>query len=335
MQKYIALDLLSGIPKRTARKPMICFLIVNKEHESDFIKKTALGFLEQGTWYHFYGQYEPIWHRIFDETDIMVYPNSTPETVTTTCGYGNLEEFAEEIHSALHTRYFVPTDVLLFYDDDEIYTKLKAQLALMEKTMDFTQVTNNLERLGYKVSCFESGEAAAEYLTAQLVGKKVAFGGSVTVEQLGLYERLAARNEVIWHHRIPEGKTSKDMRLAARSADVYISSVNGLAESGEIINIDGTGNRVAAICYGHEKVYLLVGKNKLAKDYDAALWRARNVASPKNAQRLGMKTPCAVNADKCYNCASPDRICRALSVLWEKPMLSDVEILLIGEELGY
>jgi hypothetical protein len=78
-----------------------------------------------------------------------------------------------------------------------------------------------------------------------------------------------------------------------------------------------------------------VGKNKLAKDYDAALWRARNVASPKNAKRLGMKTPCAVNADKCYNCASPDRICRALSVLWEKPMRSDVEILLIGEDLGY
>lgn len=201
--------------------------------------------------------------------------------------------------------------------------------------MDFTQVTKNLEGLGYTVSCFESGEAAAEYLTAQLVGKKVAFGGSVTVEQLGLYERLSARNEVIWHHRIPEGKTSKDMRLAARSADVYISSVNGLAESGEIINIDATGNRVAAICYGHEKVYLLVGKNKLAKDYDAALWRARNVASPKNAKRLGMKTPCAVNADKCYNCASPDRICRALSVLWEKPMRSDVEILLIGEDLGY
>ena len=133
MQKYIAIDLLSGILKKSTQKPMICFFIVNKEHDSDFIKKTALEFLDQGTWYHFYGQYEPVWHLIFDETDIMVYPNSTLETVALTCGYDDLEEFAEEIHCALHSRYFVPTDVLLFYDDDEVYTRLKEQLVLLEK----------------------------------------------------------------------------------------------------------------------------------------------------------------------------------------------------------
>ncbi len=75
--------------------------------------------------------------------------------------------------------------------------------------------------------------------------------------------------------------------------------------------------------------------NKLEKDYDSALWRARNVASPMNAKRLGLKTPCAVNGDKCYNCKSPDRICRGLSVLWQKPKAGVYAGVLVHEDLGY
>ena len=117
---------------------------------------------------------------------------------------------------------------------------------------------------------------------------------------------------------------------------VYISSVNGLAETGEIINIDGNGNRVASTLFGHETVYLVVGSNKLAPDYESALWRARNIAAPKNAQRLNRKTPCAVKGDRCYDCSSPDRICRALVVLWGKPnTVKKMEILLVDEALGY
>ena len=133
----------------------------------------------------------------------------------------------------------------------------------------------------------------------------------------------------------PEGKTKQELRVEANAADIYISSVNGLSENGEIINIDGTCNRVAAIFYGHKKVYLVVGANKLAKDYESALYRARNVAAPLNAKRLNMKTPCAVNADKCYDCNSPDRICCGLSVLWKKPMAGEFEVVLIEEALGY
>ena len=133
MQRYIAINLLSGTLKRPTPKPMICFFIVNKSHDRNFIEKTALEFIDQGTWYHFYGEYEPVWHLIFDETDIMIYPNSTEETIAMTCGYDNLEEFAEEIYCALHSRCFVPTDVFLFYDDDEEYEKLKKRLASLEK----------------------------------------------------------------------------------------------------------------------------------------------------------------------------------------------------------
>lgn len=115
---------------------------------------------------------------------------------------------------------------------------------------------------------------------------------------------------------------------------MYLSSVNALAETGEIVNIDGAGNRVASTLYGHKKVYLIISRNKLAADYDGALWRARNVAAPKNAQRLNRKTPCAIKGDRCYDCKSPDRICCGLVVLWRPMMGQDIEIILVDEDLG-
>lgn len=201
--------------------------------------------------------------------------------------------------------------------------------------MDFTVIKENLENLGYKVSCFETAKAAADYLDSQIDDKSVGFGGSVTLDHMGLYEMLSKHNDVRWHWRIQDGKSMNDMRDVAARAEIYISSVNGMAETGEIINIDGTGNRVAAICYGHKKVYLVAGKNKIEKDFDRALWRARNIAAPLNAKRLEMKTPCAAAGDKCYNCKSPARICRELSVLWQKPLGAEYEVVLINEELGF
>ena len=201
--------------------------------------------------------------------------------------------------------------------------------------MNFDTIKKKLEALGYKVSCFDTTAEATEYINGEIDGKTVGFGGSMTLEEMGLYEALSTHNDVRWHQRIPEGKTSKEVRLAANAAEIYVSSVNGLAETGEIINIDGAGNRVASTLYGHEKVYYIVGKKKLAETYDDALCRARNIASPKNARKLGRKTPCAINADKCYDCKSPDRICRGLVVMWEPMMNMEAEVILIDEELGF
>ena len=201
--------------------------------------------------------------------------------------------------------------------------------------MDFTAVKENLQKLGYTVSCFETKEEAAAYLKGQIQGKTVGIGGSATVQEMGLYDLLAEQNEVHWHARPQNGNTPDETRMLASKTEIYISSVNGLAETGEIVNIDGTCNRVSEIFYGHEKVYLVVGENKLATDYDKALYRARNVAAPLNAKRLNRKTPCAVNADRCYNCNSPERICRGLSVLWTKPGGSQYEVVLVQESLGY
>lgn len=200
---------------------------------------------------------------------------------------------------------------------------------------NFDLIKKNLISLGYIVNCFETASEAANYINSQIDNQTVGFAGSMTLEKMGLFESLSTHNQVFWHHRIPEGKTSKEVRLEANAASIYITSVNGIAESGEIVNIDGNCNRVASIFYGHKKVYFVIGENKIEKDYDSALYRARNIAAPLNAQRLGVKTPCAIKADKCYDCKSPERICRGLSVLWEKPMTGEFEIILIHENLGY
>ncbi len=193
---------------------------------------------------------------------------------------------------------------------------------------DIEKLRKNLEKRGFHTSYFATAAEGAEYLSEKLCGKTIGFGGSMTARQMGLDTVLGERNTLHWHWL---GGTAAE----AAAAQVYISSVNGVAETGELVNIDGTGNRVASTIYGHEELYLIIGVNKIAPDYDAALWRARNIASPKNAQRLGRKTPCAEKGDRCYDCQSPDRICRALTVLWEKPnAIGYAEVIIIGEELG-
>ncbi|WP_151076113.1 lactate utilization protein [Flintibacter sp. KGMB00164] len=193
---------------------------------------------------------------------------------------------------------------------------------------DMERVRKNLEERGFQTSCFATAKEAADYLDAQIDGATVGIGGSMTIQAMGLSERLSKHNEVIWHW---EGGELRRAMLA----DVYLTSVNGLAETGEIVNIDGNCNRVAASMFGPKRVYYVVGCNKIAPDFEKALWRARNVAAPKNAQRLGKKTPCAVKADRCYDCKSPERICRGLSVLWRKPTgFEQAEVVLIEEELG-
>lgn len=196
---------------------------------------------------------------------------------------------------------------------------------------DFEMVKKNLEARGYAVRVFATGKEAADYLDAAIDGKSVGFGGSATLDALGLYERLGTHNQVVWHWK----REDKDAaRREAMVSDVYLTSVNGLAETGELVNIDGAGNRAAATLFGHEKVYFVIGQNKLAPAYDGAVWRARNVAAPQRARQLGKKTPCAVKCDRCYDCKSPERICRGLVTLWGPMMGMEAEVLLVEEDLG-
>ncbi len=200
--------------------------------------------------------------------------------------------------------------------------------------MDFTALKAALEKRGYRVSVFQTGAEAAGYLNDEIDGQVVGFGGSMTLRDLQLYDLLLTHNSVLWHSkRTGDFERRHDMQKALL-ADVYLASVNGIAETGEIVNIDGIGNRVAGTLYGHKKVYFVVGRNKIAPTLAAAIDRARNVAAPKNAARLGKKTPC-VKDGRCHDCSSPDRICRELAILWQRPMEGDYEIVLIDEDLGF
>lgn len=195
--------------------------------------------------------------------------------------------------------------------------------------MELEKVRDALQKRGFKARIFDAADAAADYLDSVIDATSVGFGGSMTLREIGIYDRLARHNEIHWHWN--GGAVERD---AAMNTEVYLSSVNGLAETGELVNIDGVGNRAASTLYGHKRLYFVVGQNKLAPTYDQALWRARNIAAPKNAQRLGMNTPCAVRADRCYDCDSPDRICRGLVVLWRPMTGTDTEVLLVRQDLG-
>jgi len=128
-----------------------------------------------------------------------------------------------------------------------------------------------------------------------------------------------------------------EARAKANAADVYLTSLNGVAETGELINIDGDGNRLAATTFGNKKVYFVIGVNKIAPDFASALHRARNIAAPLNARRLSKKTPCAMGEEiKCHDCQSPDRICKGMTVFARKlGGVTEMEVVIINEELGY
>ena len=199
--------------------------------------------------------------------------------------------------------------------------------------MDVQRTMDSLSRKGFAVRYFETAKEAADYLNGSIWGKTVGIGGSVTIEQLGPYDRLAQNNTVYWHWRTNDTAT----RTAAASAEVYLCSANAIAETGEIVNIDGSGNRVAATLYNHERVVYVAGVNKIAPDLESAVFRARNVAAPLNTRRLGLKTPCAVGKEmRCYNCSSADRICCGVAtLLWPMRSIKVTEVVLVGESLGY
>ncbi len=200
--------------------------------------------------------------------------------------------------------------------------------------MNFDHLREKLEKNGFTVSVFATGEEAAAYLNEQIDQRTVGMGGSMTIAELGLRESLS-RHNVVFSHGFTPAPPAQVQQLAA-GAEVYLLSANGIAgDTGEILNIDGTGNRVSSSLYGHRKVYLLAGRNKISPNFHSALQRVRNVVAPKNAQRLGRKTPCAARGDRCYDCDSPERICRGLVVLYKKMGSMDMEVVLVDQELGY
>ncbi|BEU88819.1 lactate utilization protein [Selenomonas sp. TAMA-11512] len=189
----------------------------------------------------------------------------------------------------------------------------------------------------YDVSRFADRTAAADYLAAEIRGKRVGFGDSETLRALSLYEHLIEHNEVIDPPRAGHAGGIEAFLAAGREAlmtDVFLLSANAVTEQGHILNMDGAGNRVAGSLFGHEKTYFVVGINKLVPDIEAGIERIHRIAAPKNAQRKGKKTPCARDGERCYDCSALERICNALTIHYKKMSYRPMELVLIEEDLG-
>lgn len=197
---------------------------------------------------------------------------------------------------------------------------------------DLEKTGKNLEGRGFHAHVFATGAEAAEFLVQTLHGTSIGIGGSVTVDTLGVYDRLCESNEVFWHWK----NHAPETRERAGKAETYLCSANGVSENGEIVNIDGFGNRVAGTIYGPERVFLVVGRNKIAPDLTGAIDRARNIAAPLNARRLNRHTPCAVGEPRCHDCRSPEKICGVMTVFFMPPTsIKEFHVILVDEDLGY
>ena len=207
--------------------------------------------------------------------------------------------------------------------------------------MDYVKLQNALNRNEFKFSYFDGKDEAAAYLNGEIDGRTVGLGDSATLLSMGLYGLLKKHNTVYDPAHPEEGKSFNDAAMDCLGTEVFVTSANAVSETGELVNIDGTGNRVAASLFGHERFYFVVGVNKIEPTLEKAIWRARNIAAPQNAKRLQKGTPCSIKGDKCYNCSHPGRICNSLVVYWnamnsmeDSTKCAHVEVVLIGESLG-
>ncbi|MGA1861447.1 lactate utilization protein [Deferribacter thermophilus] len=143
-------------------------------------------------------------------------------------------------------------------------------------------------------------------------------------------------NKKILNHGDPNltPEERNQVRLAELTCDLFVTSTNALTLDGKLVNIDGTGNRVNAMAFGPKKSVVYTGINKIVENVDDAIKRIKFIASPMNAKRLNFNTPCA-KTGFCADCNSPQRICRIVTIIEKNPPLSDIEIVIIGESLGF
>ncbi|MBQ7534741.1 MAG: lactate utilization protein [Stomatobaculum sp.] len=166
-------------------------------------------------------------------------------------------------------------------------------------------------------------------------GSSVSWGGSVSIAEIGLKQAILDGNYKVQNRdtaKTPEERRAAE--IAAYSADYFLASSNAVTEDGVLVNIDGNSNRVSCIAYGPLHVVMIVGMNKIAKDTDAALYRARNIAAPSNAQRFPIKTPCNVNG-ACADCKANGTICCQFLITRFSRHPGRIHVILVNEDLGF
>lgn len=206
---------------------------------------------------------------------------------------------------------------------------------LWEKLAD--KCVRNLKKHGFDAQFLPSAEAARS-VVMEMVSEydSFGFGGSESSREIGILEDLRSRGKTIYDHW--QSGLSKaedlDIRLQQGRCDCFFCSANAVSATGEIVNVDGVGNRTNAMTFGTKKVVIIAGMNKVTHDLHSALRRVREVAGPMRAKSLNMDTPCA-ETGICIDCNSPQRICRVTVILNRKPMLTDISVILIGQALGF
>lgn len=197
-------------------------------------------------------------------------------------------------------------------------------------------VVKNLESRHFEAYYCETKEEALKK-ALELIPEEasVAWGGSMTIRDMGL---TAAMNEgnyrAIDRDKVQTPEEKRQACLDAFGADYYLTSANGISEDGQLVNVDGNGNRVAAIVYGPKYVIVVAGMNKVVKTVNDALVRARTIAAPMNQQRFLRNTPCTTMG-ACADCKSPDSICNQILTTRLSSPAGRIKVILVGEELGY
>lgn len=195
----------------------------------------------------------------------------------------------------------------------------------------------NLKKHSFDAFLVKDTEQAASLIMG-MIGDYQTFGfaGSDTTRKLGLVEKLKDQGKTVYDHW-QSGLTPKESlqtRINQGSCDCFFCSANAISLTGEILNMDGVGNRTNAMSFGPKKVFIVAGMNKVTKDLDSALKRIHEVAAPMRAKSLGIKTPCGTTGI-CGECNDPMRLCRISTILHRKPMMTDISVVLINQELGF
>ena len=184
----------------------------------------------------------------------------------------------------------------------------------------------------YYVSTAEEARAKALELIPE--NSTVSWGGSVTIDEIGLKKAVIDGGYNVINRDeagTPEERT--ELMRKALTCDVFLMSANAVSEDGQLVNIDGNGNRVAALCFGPKEVIVVAGMNKVAGNIEEAYARARKFAAPVNAQRFNLGTPCN-RTGMCSDCLSPDSICSQLVVTC-RTSGGRIKVILVGEDLGF
>lgn len=198
------------------------------------------------------------------------------------------------------------------------------------------KMIKNLERRHFEACyCKTSEEAVKKVLELIPEGSSITWGGSATIRETGITKALHEGNYIVMDRdEAPDREAAQEIYRKAFCCDYYLSSANAISEDGVIVNIDGNGNRVAAITFGPKKVIFVIGMNKVAQDVQSALARARSTASPINAARFDIKTPCQADG-MCHNCNSAECICNYIHFMRNSHPAGRHIVILLGEDKGF